>query len=156
MRRRIGVIGAVLILAAGLAVPAAGAARHLLVGIQDDAQTVYGNPTTTFSILRQLRTQIVRMNLIWGGAPHGVANSGRPAHPQDPADPAYDWTLYDRAVRYAAQNNIQVLLTILFVPKWANGGAAKNVPPNNYNDLRNFAYAAAQRYSGKYIPVNAR
>jgi hypothetical protein len=26
------------------------------------------------------------------------------------------------------------------------------VPPTNYNDLRNFAYAAASRYSGKYIP----
>jgi hypothetical protein len=144
---------AVSTLAAGLAVPAATAARHMLVGIQDDAQTVYGNPTTTFRTLRELRTQIVRINLIWGGAPHGVATS-RPAHPQDPADPAYDWKLYDRAVRYAAQNRIQVLFTILFVPKWANGGRARNVPPNNYNDLRNFAYAAAQRYSGKYIPVD--
>src|SRR5438128_1292027 len=126
----------------------------MLVGIQDDAQTVYGNPTTTFVLLRQLRTQIVRINLIWGGAPHGVANTRRPAHPQDPSDPAYDWTLYDRAARYAAQNGIQVLFTILFVPKWANGGAAKNIPPNNYNDLRNVAYAAAERYSGHYIPVN--
>jgi hypothetical protein len=153
LRRRIGVIAAVSTLAAGLAVPAATAARHMLVGIQDDAQTVYGNPTTTFRTLRELRTQIVRINLIWGGAPHGVATS-RPAHPQDPADPAYDWKLYDRAVRYAAQNRIQVLFTILFVPKWANGGRARNVPPNNYNDLRNFAYAAAQRYSGKYIPVD--
>ena len=154
MRRRIGVVVAVLLLAVGLGVPAAGAGAHMLVGIQDDAQTVYGNPTTTFALLRQLRTQIVRINLIWGGAPHGVANTRRPAHPQDPSDPAYDWTLYDRAARYAAQNGIQVLFTILFVPKWANGGAAKNVPPNNYNDLRNFAYAAAERYSGHYIPVN--
>ena len=32
MRRHIGVIGAVLLLAAGLSVPAATAARHLLVG----------------------------------------------------------------------------------------------------------------------------
>ena len=154
MRRRIGVVVAVLLLAVGLGVPAAGAGAHMLVGIQDDAQTVYGNPTTTFALLRQLRTQIVRINLIWGGAPHGVANTRRPAHPQDPSDPAYDWTLYDRAARYAAQNGIQVLFTILFVPKWANGGAAKNIPPNNYNDLRNFAYAAAERYSGHYIPVN--
>ena len=153
MRRRVGVIAAVLVLAAGLGVPAAAAQVHMLVGIQDDAQTLYGNPVTTFPILRQLRAQIIRINLIWGGAPHGVANR-RPAHPQDPADPAYDWTLYDRAVRYAAQNNIQVMFTILFTPKWANGGRARNVPPNNYNDLRNFAYAAAQRYSGHYIPVD--
>jgi Glycosyl hydrolase catalytic core len=154
LRKRIGVIGAVLVLAAGLAVPAANAQAHMLVGIQDDAQTVYGNPTTTFALLHQLRTQIIRINLIWGGSPHGVANDRRPAHPQDPADPAYDWTLYDRAVRYASQNGIQVLFTILFTPKWANGGAARNVPPNNYNDLRNFAYAAAERYSGRYFPVD--
>ena len=153
MRRRIGVIGAVLVLAAGLAVPAASAARHLLVGLQDDAQTLYGNPTTTFPLLRQLRTQIIRVNMIWGGAPHAVA-ARRPAHPQDPSDPAYDWTLYDRVVRYAAQNHIQVMLTIMFTPKWANGGKARNVPPTNSNDLRNFAYAAAERYSGHYIPVD--
>ena len=97
MRRRVGVIGAVLLLAAGLSVPAATAARHLLVGIQDDAQTVYGNPTATFKTLKELRTQIVRVNLIWGGAPHGVANDGRPAHPQDPSDPAR--ATRDRAFR---------------------------------------------------------
>jgi hypothetical protein len=91
--------------------------------------------------------QIIRINLNW----NDVAKR-RPAHPQDPADPAYDWSLYDRAIRYAGQNRIQVLLTILFTPKWANGNRARNVPPNNYNDLRNFAYAAASRYSGHYIP----
>jgi len=108
---------------------------------------IRGNPVFTFGMLRQLRVQIVRMNLNWPD----VAKR-RPAHPQDPADPAYDWDLYDRAIRYAAQNNMQVLLTILFSPSWANGGKPRNVPPRNYTDLRNFAYAAAERYSGHYIP----
>ncbi|HZC29580.1 MAG TPA: glycosyl hydrolase [Gaiellaceae bacterium] len=153
MRRRIGVVVAALVLAAGLGVPAAGAQAHMLVGIQDDALTLYGNPTFTFPLLRTLRVQIIRINLIWGGTPYGVANNRRPAHPQDPADPAYDWTLYDRAVRYAAQSHIQVLFSILFTPKWANGGAARNVPPRRYADLQNFAYAAAERYSGHYIPT---
>jgi len=44
LRRRIGVVAAALILAAGLGVPAAGAQAHMLVGLQDDAMTVYGNP----------------------------------------------------------------------------------------------------------------
>ncbi|TML15408.1 MAG: hypothetical protein E6G33_08265 [Actinobacteria bacterium] len=147
MRRRVGVFAAIVLVAAGLAVPAAQAQRHLLVGIQDDAMTLRGDPTFTFPILKQLRTQIVRINLNWPD----VANK-RPAHPQDPADPAYDWRLYDRAIKYASQYGMQVLLTILFVPSWANGGAPRNVPPTNYNDLRNFAYAAAERYSGHYIP----
>jgi hypothetical protein len=147
LRRRLGVFAAIVLVAAGLAVPAAQAQRHLLVGIQDDAMVLRGNPTFTFSTLKQLRTQIVRINLNWPD----VA-SKRPAHPQDPADPAYDWRVYDRAIKYAAQYGMQVLLTILFVPSWANGGAPRNVPPTNYTDLRNFAYAAAERYSGHYIP----
>ncbi len=57
-------------------------------------------------------------------------------------------------MRYAAQNKMQVMFTILFTPKWANGNKAQNVPPKNYTDLRNFAYAAATRYSGRYIPLN--
>ena len=138
---------AIVLVAAGLAVPAAQAKLHMLVGIQDDAMTLRGNPAQTFSMLRQLRTQIIRVNLNWPD----VAKS-RPAHPQDPSDPAYDWAVYDRAVRYASQNRIQVMMTILFVPRWANGGRARNIPPRNYNDLRNFAYAAATRYSGHYIP----
>jgi hypothetical protein len=143
----IGVIAAIAVVAVGLCVPAAQAQRHLLVGLQDDAMTLRGDPTFTFRMLKQLRVQIVRINLNW----NDVAER-RPAHGQDPADPAYDWTLYDRAIRYAAQNGMRVMLTILFTPKWANGGNARNVPPTNYADLRNFAYAAASRYSGKYIP----
>jgi hypothetical protein len=147
LRRQLGVFAAILFIAAGLAVPAAQAARHMLVGMQDDAMALRGNPDFTFGTMRQLHVQIVRINLNWPD----VAKR-RPAHPQNPADDAYDWTLYDRAIRYATQYGEQVMLTILFTPSWANGGRAKNVPPTNYNDLRNFAYAAAERYSGHYIP----
>jgi hypothetical protein len=147
LRRRIGVAAAIILVAAGLAVPAAQAKQHMLVGIQDDAMTLHGNPQFTFSTLKSLRTQIIRINLNW----NEVAKR-RPAHPQDPADPAYDWTVYDRAIRYAAQYGMQAMLSVLFTPSWANGGKAKNVPPTNYTDLRNFSYAAATRYSGHYIP----
>ncbi len=151
MRKRVGVFAAVLCLAATLGA-AAASAHHVLVGIQDDAQTLYGNPLTTFPILKTLRVQVVRINLEWAGK-YGVASDHRPAHPQDPADPAYDWSLYDRADRYAAQYRIKLLFTILFTPKWAGHGKL-NDPPSNMNDLRNFAYAAAERYSGHYIPIN--
>jgi hypothetical protein len=123
----------------------------MLVGMQDDAMVLYGNPVMTFGLLKQLRVQIVRVNLNWN-----VVAKRRPAHPQDPADPAYDWDVYDRAVRYAALNNMQVMFTILFTPAWANGGKKRNVPPRNYTDLRNFAYAAASRYSGHFIPNTDR
>jgi hypothetical protein len=147
LRSRVGVFAAIIFVAAGLSVSAAQAQRNLLIGIQDDAMVLRGDPTFTFGVLRQLRVQIVRINLNW----NDVAER-RPAHPQDPADPAYDWRLYDRAIRYAGQNGMRVMLTILWVPRWANGNRPRNVPPTNYNDLRNFAYAAATRYSGHYIP----
>jgi polysaccharide biosynthesis protein PslG len=153
LHKRIGVFTAVLVLAATLSVAASSARVHrVLVGIQDDAQTTYGDPVTTFATLSKLHVQVVRINLQWGGK-FGVASDRRPAHPQDPSDPAYDWTLYDRADRYAAQYHINVLFTILFTPKWAGGGR-QNDPPRNMTDLRNFAYAAAERYSGRYIPTN--
>jgi len=147
LRKRFGVVAAIVFLAAVLSVPAAQAKRHMLIGMQDDAMVLFGNPDFTFRTLKQLRVQIVRVNLNW----NQVAKR-RPAHPQDPADPAYNWDVYDRAVRYASQNGMRVLMTILFVPSWANGGKPRNVPPRNYTDLRNFAYAAAERYSGHYIP----
>ena len=149
MSRRLLVLLGALAAAVGLSVPAATAARGMLVGLQDDAMTLYGNPTFTYRTLRQLRVQIVRINLYWGG-PHGVAER-RPADPTDPADPAYEWTLYDRAVRYAAQNRMRVLFSIYYTPRWAGGGRSRNVAPRNMTDLQNFAYAAAQRYSGRYI-----
>ena len=123
MRSRIGVFAAILLVAAGLCVPAASAKAHMLIGIQDDSMTLHGNPQFTFSTMKQLRTQIVRINLNW----NDVAKR-RPAHAQDPADPAYDWDLYDRAIRYTAQYGMQTLLTILFTPSWANGGRCAQRP----------------------------
>jgi len=154
--KRIALVAAALVAVAGLAVSAATASpkqqaraqsSHLLVGINDEAFTLYGDPTTAFATLRTLKAQVIRVNLYWGGNKWAVAKS-RPSDPTDPGDPAYDWTIYDRLVRYATQYNVKVVFSILFTPSWANGGKARTVPPTNYNDLVNFSYAAAERYSG--------
>jgi len=68
----------------------------------------------------------------------------------DPADPAYDWTVFDRAVLLAKKNKIQVLFGIQGTPAWANGRKGARIAPKNYKDLRNFATAAAKRYSGAF------
>ena len=156
MSKRIALVAAALAAVAGLAVSAATASpknqaraqsSHLLVGINDEAFTLYGDPTTAFATLRTLKAQVIRVNLYWGGNKWAVAKS-RPADPTDPGDTAYNWTIYDRIVRYATQYNVKVVFSILFTPSWANGGKARTVPPTNYNDLVNFSYAAAERYSG--------
>jgi hypothetical protein len=149
---RIALTVAVILAAAGLAVPAAGASPGILVGLNDEANTLYGDPEITFPILRDLRTEVLRVNLYWGGNQYGVANT-KPTDPADPGDPAYDWTLYDRFVRYSSQYGIKVVFSILFTPKWANGGKAKNVAPTTtagWTAMRQFAFAAAKRYSGTY------
>ncbi len=87
----------------------------MLVGINDEADTLYGDPATAFATLKTLKTQVLRVNLYWGGNKWAVANS-KPTDPTDPGDPAYNWSLYDRLVKYAPLNNIQVVFSILFTP----------------------------------------
>ena len=131
-----------------LALPGvASASAHLLKGIDDNTQTLYGNPDAVFAQLHALHTQIVRIDLNWGGE-NGVAGPFPTVRPADPNDGQYDWTVYDRAVLFAARYHIAVLMAIVSTPSWANGGNAPNVAPTSPQDLRNFAYAAATRYSG--------
>jgi hypothetical protein len=152
---RVGALIAVLATAvvAASAQPA-GASRYMRVGIYDEAQTLYGPVAQTFSMFKQLHVQEVRLNLYWGGR-FGVARS-RPASATNPADPAYNWDLYDRTVNYAAQNGVHVLFSIYGTPTWANGGKGPNVAPTQSTDLRNFAYAAARRYDGLYAGTDGR
>ena len=160
MFKRIALITAVVSIATGLAVQAATASSkkptaaksgHLLVGINDEADTLYGNTTTAFQALTALKAQVLRVNLYWGGTKWAVSKS-KPTDPTDPGDPAYNWSLYDRLVRYAALAHIRVVFSILFTPAWANGGKGKNVAPTNAKDLQDFAKAAGVRYSGYYAP----
>ena len=150
MGQRLGVWAAVLVAVAAVCAPAAQASRRLLVGIQDDAMILQGSPAATFATLKNLNAKIVRINLFWGGR-LGVAQK-RPADGADPDDPAYNWDVYDRAVRYASQYGIKVLFSIYRTPSWAGGGRLGNHAPRRSNDLLNFAYAAATRYSGTFVP----
>lgn len=123
-----------------------------LVGVTDEATTLYGDPESAFQTLKALHVQAVRVNLYWGGTQWAVSRGDRPTDPSDPGDPAYDWSVYDRLVRYAAANGVQVVFSILFTPAWANDGAGRNVAPTDPVELEAFAYAAAVRYSGYWAP----
>jgi len=158
--RRIVLLATAAAAAAGLAVSAAMAApsksaakanTHLIVGINDEAFALYGDPSTAFSTLKSLKAQAIRVNLYWGGTKWAVA-AKKPSDATDPGDPNYDWSIYDRLVRYATQNNIKVVFSILFTPGWANGGKARTVAPTDQKALQDFAYAAAERYSGYWTP----
>jgi len=128
------------------------ASKQMLLGLFDDAST-YGAPASTFPLLQRLHVQVVRLTLTWGGR-DGVAND-RPAHPNDPADPAYHWARYDRAVEEATRAGMQVLFTIVGTPDWANGRRGPRVAPASALPLRQFASAAALRYSGTFLDTTS-
>ncbi len=146
--KRLAISFTVVLVALSLAGVASPSPR-LLKGIDDNAQTLNGNPDAVFAELHDLRTQIVRIDLNWGG-PQGVAGGFPTVRPTDPNDGQYNWSLYDRAVLYARQYNIAVLFSIVSTPSWANGDNPPNVAPTSSQSLRDFAYAAATRYSGAF------
>ena len=114
---------------AGLVPAAAHPARHMLVGLFDESETL-GYTDRSMPTLKTLRVQIIRSTLYWGGK-GGVAGTRRPAHPTDPADKAYNWAPYDRMVREAAKNNIKVLFSIWGTPSWANKGKGLRTRPRS-------------------------
>jgi len=117
------------------------------VGIYDEASTLYSTDTAGFDMLRELGVQTLRLNIYWDRvAPVRPANAG------DPSDPAYNWSLYDRAARLADERGIDLLLSILATPGWANGGKGAKYAPTRPASLRAFAQAAATRYSGSFTP----
>lgn len=123
----------------------ANAAPGMLVGIFDPNRP-FDSPDQTFPMLVNLRAQIIRVNLDW----YNVAKK-RPEHPIDPKDPAYDWDRYDALLLNADKNKIQVLFTIYGTPRWANGTKkGLNRAPRQMLFLKQFATAAAKRYSGTF------
>lgn len=115
----------------------------------DEATTLFTrNPAPTFQLLDRLRPQVLRANLYW----HQVAEK-KPASPRNPADPAYRWGPYDRLVRLARRHNIPLVLSIVRTPNWANGGKGFRSAPTDARSVRDFAYAAATRYSGRFDPA---
>jgi hypothetical protein len=99
--KRIALISVVTAVVASLAVgaataspkkstaPKASTSAHLLVGMNDEPDTLYGNPATAFATLTTLKVQVLRVNLYWGGNKWAVANK-KPTDATDPGDPAYD------------------------------------------------------------------
>jgi hypothetical protein len=133
LRRPWLAIALALAAAALVAVPSASASRYIQHGIFDDAQINYGDPDKVFPQLKQLNTQLIRVNLVWGG-PNGVSKR-KPVNPTNPNDPAYDWSVFDRTVFYAQQNGIKVVFAIVGTPPWANGAKGVNVVPKSALDL---------------------
>lgn len=96
---------------------------------------------------------IVRLAVEWPT----IAGAQRPADPTNPADPSYNFSSVDGAVRDATANRLEVLLTINHAPTWAEGAgrpstAAPGTWKPNPNELADFVRAVTARYSGNFDP----
>jgi Cellulase (glycosyl hydrolase family 5) len=94
---------------------------------------------------------IIRINVSWK-----ETVTSQPASPTNPADPAYDFSSLDNAIQSANARGLNVMLTVLRAPPWAEGSnrphsvrpGAWKPDPHAYGQ---FAQALATRYSGSFL-----
>jgi len=114
-------------------------------------------------------TGVIRLDLVWRKVL--VDQSVAPVTASNPADPNYDFSDYDDAVRAAASKGMSVLLTIWSAPEFAEGPARPPVdcssgqsPPDcapegswkpDPTAFADFGAAVATRYSGSFTPLGS-
>jgi Cellulase (glycosyl hydrolase family 5) len=147
MRLRLPLISLLaLVLAAAVAPSAALAKPRMLVGLQDDPSLRWRpDRKAAFNLAQKAHTGIVRTTVYWSR----IAET-RPRDAANPFDRAYRFSDLDEFVRNAGMHGMEVMLTIWGTPKWANHGAGQNHAPVKLADLRKFAQALANRYSGRH------
>ena len=141
-----------LILAA--APPSGAEARGLVTGFfaREYLTTDDQLRNTWFDATVESKAGIVRIAARW----RSIAEQ-QPANPTDPADPAYDFSLLDPAVRAAQQRGLDVMFTVVSAPDWAEGPnrpSEAQAPAGTWDPNPQaygaFAQALATRYSGSY------
>jgi hypothetical protein len=135
-----------------LAPAAARAARPLTLGFYDGAFT---GPNAQLWLHRSVAAgaQIVRINIGWDAPNTATMPAG--FNPRNPADPHYNFSQADQAIRLATEQGLRVLVTFTGAPRWAEGrGRPASAAPGSWrpNPLALEAYGAAlaKRYSGRF------
>jgi hypothetical protein len=141
---------ALVVLGAAL-VSSASAARSLTTGIDDGLYRADNADARARAFARTVesRSRLVRIDVIW----REIA-TGQPANPGDPGDPAYNFASIDRAVQAANANGLDVMLTVLSAPDYAEGPNRGDAQPGVFKPnpaaFADFGRALATRYSGAY------
>ena len=126
------------------AAPALGAP---VVAIQDDQASNDPTPEAIAYRASQLAStgaKWTRVDIDWS-----YVAPTRPADPENPDDPAYDWSRYDTMFSALHDRGVSVMVTLLGTPPWASATGRWNAAPNAaYGGA--FAGAVARRYSGSW------
>jgi hypothetical protein len=136
---------------------AAPAAKALELGFSDGA---YTGPDAQAWLQRSAAAGAdwVRISIAWPVPNTPTRPPGFDA--RNPADPDYNFTSADAAVRLATQSGLRVLLTFTGAPLWAEGpGRPADAAPGSWRPspsaLEDFGAALATRYSGRFPdPLN--
>ena len=145
MRRTLRLVF-VLFAAAALAAPAAHAAERMWIGFHDDPSFRWvDDRASRIESSASQGASVMRLLVHW----HQTARE-RPASPSDPFDPAYNFDDLDDAIRTAQEQDMEVLLSLVGTPRWANCGKTPNVMPRRLGDFTAFGRAIASRYSGRF------
>ena len=136
----------VLVALSAIVAPPALAADRMWIGFHDD-------PSFRWVVDRETRIEasanqgasVMRLLVHWDRTA-----KTRPTNASDPFDPAYNLDDLDDAIRTAQQQDMEVLLSLVGTPRWANGGRTPNVMPRRLSDFTAFARAIASRYSGRF------
>ena len=121
---------------------AASASPSVRFGVEDDAYLASGPSLEPgLQTLDELGVGLVRYMVNW----RQVAPT-KPRHPANPGDPAYDWSSTDTILGALHAHGVDVLLTLVRTPAWANGGHGQNAAPTSKYTLASFAGAVATRY----------
>ncbi|MFN8108990.1 MAG: hypothetical protein U0Y82_03975 [Thermoleophilia bacterium] len=125
----------------------AGTASAAVVGLQDDRLPNSADPAVIaqrLNLLAATNTRMTRVDILWSR----VATR-RPADPRNPADPAYNWGVYDQVFRGLAARGIGTIVDFASTPSWASATGKTGAAPRP-TDAGLFAGAIARRYSGAF------
>jgi hypothetical protein len=144
-------------------VPAAPSAalNGLATGFIDDEVLLSPAPAVRATWLNRIvaeHASTIRLELIWSQVARSAPTSSSEA--ADPSWSGYDWSALDAAVGDATARGLQVAMTVIRAPRWAEGrGRPASAAPGTWmprpDALGAFARAAALRYSGSYVPPGA-
>ena len=136
----------VLVVVSALIAPSALAADRMWIGFHDDPSFRWaGDRANRIEASASQGASVMRLLVRWDQTART-----RPALPSDPFDPAYSFDDLDDAIRTAQEADMEVLLSLVGTPRWANGGKPPNVMPRRLADFTAFARAIAARYSGRF------
>jgi polysaccharide biosynthesis protein PslG len=126
--------------------PAAEMPGRALIGLQDDVSLRWAaDRAEMLDRARDAGAGVIRTIVSWR-----EAAPTRPVAPASGLDPTYSLDDLDDLARSAQARGVELLVTVWGTPGWANGGLAPNRAPDDPRDLRDFAHALADRYSGRH------